>query len=143
MIQEYDKSGTTPSDTRRRSTMETALGEEHKTQCRNEKNIPIWVKHAKELEKAKDTHFERIGITCLKQRILERIGNKNVKGFKLTQDLFKKSIAFFFAENGVYDEIHTDPDKTIIHTIFTDSDSNIDFQEAHTDYDYLPRQIES
>jgi hypothetical protein len=104
--------------------------------------LPSWVKHTKELEKAKDTYFERIGITCLKQHILERIGNKNVKGFKLIQDLFKKSIALF-AENGILDELHADPDKTSIHTIFTDNDSNINFQEAHTDYDYLTRQIDS
>ncbi len=65
-----------------------------------------------------------------------------MKGFKLIQDLFKKSIALF-TENGIFDEIHTDPGKTIIHTIFTDNDSNIDFQEAHTEYDYLPRQTDS
>jgi hypothetical protein len=34
----------------------------------------------------------------------------------------------------------SDPDKSIIHTLFTDHDSNIDFQEAHTDYDYITRK---
>jgi hypothetical protein len=64
------------------------------------------------------------------------------KGFQLIQELFKKSIALF-TENEIFNEIHADPDKTIIHTIFTDNNSNIDFQEAHTDYDYIPRQTDS
>jgi hypothetical protein len=122
--------------------MEPALGEKKRLNVKMKKFLSSWVRHVKELEQNKETYFKRIGITCLKQRILQRIGNKNVKGFKVIQELFSNRIELL-TENGIFDEIHADPDKTIIHTIFTDNDSNIDFQEAHTEYDYMPRQTDS
>ena len=98
--------------------------------------LPTWLKHLEELEKRKDSYFTRIGVTSLKQRKLDFIGSKRGKGQDLVTSLYEKSIAFFEA-NGIFKEIKADPDRTIIHALFTDHDSNINFQDAHTDYDYM------
>jgi hypothetical protein len=52
------------------------------------------------------------------------------------QELYDKSNTFF-EQAGLFEEFPADLDKTIIHALFTDQDSNINFQHPHMDFDYL------
>ena len=96
--------------------------------------IPEWLKFLTELEQKKK-NFENIGITSLRQRKLERIGNKREKGYEIINKLYSKCNAFF-EEQGIFKKLKADPDKTIIHALFTDHESGVGFQEPHTDFDY-------
>jgi hypothetical protein len=95
-----------------------------------------WLKFIESLEKNKNAYFERIGVTSLKQRKLDRLA-KRAPGHKIIQELHDESNKFF-QQAGLFEELKADPDKTIIHALFTDHDSNINFQQPHTDFDYLP-----
>jgi hypothetical protein len=95
-----------------------------------------WLTFVKTLEKNKNTYFERIGVTSLKQRKLDPLV-KRAPGYEIIQELYNESNKFFDQE-GLFEEFQADPDKTIIHALFTDHDSNINFQQPHTDFDYLP-----
>ncbi len=56
--------------------------------------------------------------------------------------LYDNCIAFFVA-NGIFKDLNADPDKAIIHTLFTEHNLNIDFQEARTGYDYITTRKDS
>jgi hypothetical protein len=105
--------------------------------------LPKWLSFVKERQENDSTYFEYIGKTCIKQKKLERTGNRRTKGYKIIEDLYDNCIEFF-TSRGTYEEIQADPEKTIIHALFTDYDeNNKTFQQPHTDYAYMPTKSKS
>jgi hypothetical protein len=78
--------------------------------------------------------FERIGRTSIKQRKLQG-GNGRLRDSKTVTQIYK-TFNNFFKVSGVPRDLGVDLDYTIIHLLFTDDDTAINFQDPHTDYPY-------
>jgi hypothetical protein len=80
--------------------------------------------------------FERIGKTSIKQRQLPRSPNGKIKHKAVINSVFDHWIAFF-KDSGLPRDFGFDLDKTIVHLLYTDDDSDKNFQDPHTDYPYV------
>jgi hypothetical protein len=82
------------------------------------------------------TSFERIRKTSIKQRLLCRIGTEKKKDMALINSVYDNCIKFF-QDLGLARDFGFDLDYTLVHALFTDDDSDIKFQDPHTDYPYV------
>jgi hypothetical protein len=80
--------------------------------------------------------FERIGKTSIKQRMLPQSPNGKIKHKALITSVFDHWIAFF-KQSDLPRDFGFDLDKTIVHLLYTDVDSDKIFQNPHTDYPYV------
>jgi hypothetical protein len=78
--------------------------------------------------------FERIGRTSIKQRKLQG-DNGRLRDSKAINQIYK-TFNNFFKVSGIPRDLGVDLDYTIIHLLFTDDDTSINFQDPHTDYPY-------
>lgn len=81
-------------------------------------------------------YFERIGETSIKQRFLDRTCNRNVLGSTLIAEIYKECTKFL-EEQGIPEDLKVDLNRTLIQALFNDNDSEIKFQDPHTDYPYM------
>jgi hypothetical protein len=87
-------------------------------------------------EDTRYSFFEHIRQTSIKQRFLSRIGIINRKDLALINAIHS-TCNEFFKDLHLPTDFGFDLDYTIIHALFTYDDSNINFQDPHTDYPYI------
>jgi len=84
-------------------------------------------------EDATYNFFERIGRTGIKQSKLQG-DNGRLKDSKTINQY--KTFNNFFKVSGIPRDLGVNLDYTIIHLLFTDDDTSVNFQDPHTDYPY-------
>jgi len=78
--------------------------------------------------------FECIGRTSIKQRTLQG-DNGRLRDSKTINQVYK-TFNNFFKVSGIPRDLGVNLDYTIIHLLFTDDDTSVNFQDPHTDYPY-------